>query len=70
MIRLPAYAPDLNPTEAVWSHLKRNIGNLAVHGVDHLQAIIKHLLKPIQYRPDLVDGFLAHAGLTLEPDST
>jgi hypothetical protein len=21
--RLPAYAPDLNPVEAVWSHLKR-----------------------------------------------
>lgn len=70
VIRLPAYAPDLNPTEAVWSHLKRSIGNLAVHGVDHLQAIIKHRLKRIQYRQDLVDGFLAHAGLTLEPDST
>jgi putative transposase len=21
VIRLPAYAPDLNPTEGVWSHL-------------------------------------------------
>ncbi|MER7004549.1 transposase [Dactylosporangium sp. NPDC000555] len=30
VIRLPAYAPDLNPTEGVWSHLKRSIGNLAV----------------------------------------
>ena len=70
VIRLPAYAPDLNPTEAVWSHLKRSIGNLAVHGADHLQAIIKNRLKSIQYRPDLIDGFLAHAGLTLEPDST
>ncbi|MEV0005815.1 transposase [Micromonospora sp. NPDC050980] len=28
VIRLPAYAPDLNPTEAVWSHRKRSIGNL------------------------------------------
>jgi transposase len=33
VIRLPAYAPDLNPTEGVWSRLKRGIGNLAVHGV-------------------------------------
>lgn len=35
VIRLPAYAPDLNPTEGVWSHLKRSIGNLAVTGLDH-----------------------------------
>jgi hypothetical protein len=70
VIRLPAYAPDLNPVEAVWSHLKRSIGNLAVHGVDHLQAIIKNRMKRIQYRTDLLDGFLTHTGLTLEPDTT
>jgi putative transposase len=69
VIRLPAYAPDLNPTEAVWSHLKRSIGNLAVRGVDHLQAIIKNRLKRIQYRTDLLDSFLAHTGLMLESDS-
>ncbi|WP_344620243.1 transposase [Dactylosporangium salmoneum] len=66
VIRLPAYAPDLNPTEAVWSHLKRSIGNLAVRGVDHLQAIIKNRLKRMQYRTDLLDGFLTHTGLDLD----
>jgi transposase len=70
VIRLPAYAPDLNPTEAVWSHLKRGIGNLAVHGVDHLLPIVKNRLERIQYRTDLLDGFLAHTGMTLEPHST
>jgi len=70
VIRLPAYAPDLNPAEGVRSHLKRSIGNLAVRGVDHLQAVIKNRLKRIQYRTDLIDGFLAHTGLTLEPHST
>ncbi|WP_350931613.1 transposase [Micromonospora mangrovi] len=70
VIRLPAYAPDLNPIEGVWSHLKRSIGDLAVTGVDHLLAIIRNRLKSIQYRPDLLDGFLAHTGLTLEPDTT
>lgn len=70
VIRLPAYAPDLNPVEAVWAHLKRSIGNLAVNGVDHLQAIIKSRLKSIQYRTDLLDSFLTHTGLTLEPDTT
>ena len=71
VIRLPAYAPDLNPVEMVWSHLKRSLGNLAVTGVDHLQAIIKNRLKSIQHGPaGLLDGFLAHTGLTLEPGTT
>ena len=70
VVRLPAYAPDLNPTEGVWSHLKRSLGNLAVHGIDQLLAIVKNRLKQIQYRIDLLDGFLAHTGLSLEPDST
>ena len=70
VIRLPTYAPDLNPVEAVWSHLKRSIGNLAVRGVDQLQTIIKNRLKRIQYRTDLLDGFLAHTGLTIAPDTT
>ena len=34
VIRLPSYAPDLNPTEGVWSHLKRSLGNLAATGID------------------------------------
>lgn len=70
VIRLPAYTPDLNPTEGVWSHVKRSIGNLAVRGVDHLQAIVRNRLTRIQYRTDLLDAFLAHAGLTLEPNPT
>jgi transposase len=67
VIRLPAYAPDLNPTEQVWSHLKRSIGNLATHGIDHLTAIVKNRLKRIQYRSELTDAFFAHTGLDLDP---
>jgi putative transposase len=67
VIQLPPYAPDLNPTEHVWSHVKRNLGNLIVHGIDQLAAIVKNRLKRIQYRPELVDAFFAHTGLTLEP---
>jgi hypothetical protein len=32
--------------------------------------IVKDRLKRIQYRTDLIDGFLVHTGLSLEPDST
>jgi hypothetical protein len=68
VVRLPSYAPDLNPVEAVWSHVKRSVGNLAVTGVDHLAAIVRNRLKRIQYRPDLLTSFLAHTGLTIDPE--
>jgi putative transposase len=68
VVRLPAYASDLNPTEGAWSHLKRNLGNLVASGVDQLAATVKTLLKRIQYRPELIDGFLAQTGLTFDPE--
>ena len=42
--------------------------NLTATGVDELTAIIKNRLKSIQYRPALIDGFLAQTGLTLGPE--
>ena len=66
--RLPAYAPDLNAVEGAWANMKNGLGNLAAADVDQLSAIIKNRLKRIQYRPALIDGFLAQTGLTLEPE--
>jgi putative transposase len=40
VIQLPAYTRDLNPTEGVWSHVKRGLGNLAVTGVD--RAVVRN----------------------------
>lgn len=67
VIRLPAYAPDLNPAEHVWSHVKHGLGNLIVRGIDQLITVVKNRLKRIQYRPELIDAFLAHTGLVLDP---
>jgi transposase len=67
IFRLPAYAPDLNPAEGIWSLLKRSIANFAAAGLDSLVRIVKRKLKKIQYRPHLIDGCLAAAGLTIEP---
>ena len=66
-VRLPSYAPELNAAEGAWANMKNGLGNLAVRNVDQLAAIIKNRLKRIQYRPALIDGFLAQTGLTLEP---
>ena len=66
VVQLPAYAPDLNPAEGVWANMKNGLGNLAARNVDQLAAIVRNRLKRIQYRPALIDGFLAQTGLTLE----
>ena len=66
-VRLPACAPDLNPAEGVWANMKNGLGNLAARDVDQLAAIIRNRLKRIQYRPELIGGFLAQTGLTLQP---
>jgi transposase len=65
--QMPAYAPDLNPAEGIWSLLKRSIVNFAATDVDGLVRIAKRKLKKIQYRPHLIDGCLAATGLTIEP---
>jgi transposase len=69
VVRLPAYAPDLNPTEGLWSWMKRGITNIAVHGVDHLADLVKHRLRACQSQTDLIAGFLAQTGMTLEPET-
>ncbi|MGA6157428.1 transposase [Stenotrophomonas sp. NPDC087984] len=48
--QLPPYAPELNPIEGVWSHLKRSLANLTKHSLDQLTAMVKTRLKRMQYR--------------------
>jgi putative transposase len=63
--QLPAYAPELNPVEAVWSNLKRSLANLTKQRIDQLVLLVKTRLKRMQYRPGLIAGFLAKTGLDL-----
>ncbi len=65
-LELPAYAPDLNPAERIWTTLKRSIANFAAADQAGLVRIIKRKLKKIQYRPHLIDGCLAATGLNIE----
>ena len=57
-----AVAPS---AEAVWSNLKRSLANLAKQNIDQLTALVKTRLRRMQYRPGLLDGFLAKTGLDL-----
>ena len=65
VFRLPPYASEMNPVEPVWSNLKRSLANLTKHDIDQLTALIRTRLRRMQYRPGLLDGFLAKTGLDL-----
>ncbi|MEU6943985.1 IS630 family transposase [Streptomyces sp. NPDC046316] len=67
IVRLPPYAPDLNPVEAVWAHLKKSLANLAPHTIDDFTPLVKNRLRGIQRRSEILDGFIAETGLGLEP---
>lgn len=64
LYRLPGYAPELNPTENVWSNLRRSLANLAAGTVTDLARVTRNRLKRMQYRPDLVNSFPAATGLS------
>ena len=67
VVQLPPYAHELNPVELVWSHLKRSLANLAKRDLTQLTILVKKRLKRMQYRPGLLDGFLASTHLNLDP---
>jgi DDE superfamily endonuclease len=67
VFRLPPYASELNPVEPVWSNLKRSLANLTKHDIRQLTALIKTRLRRMQYRPGLLEGFLAKTHLDLAP---
>ncbi|MEU8437098.1 transposase [Streptomyces sp. NPDC029216] len=67
IVKLPPYAPDLNPVEGVWAHLKKSLANLAPRTIDDLTPLLKNRLRGIRRRPEILDGFIAKTGLGLEP---
>ncbi len=62
----PAYAPDLNPDEAVWQHLKHyELRNLCCVDLDHLEVEVTLAIRRMRRRPELIRSFFAEAELDL-----
>ena len=53
--------------EPVWSNLKRSLANLVKQDINQLIALVKARLRHMQYRPGLLEGFLAKTRLDLTP---
>ncbi|MFD7263374.1 IS630 family transposase [Streptomyces sp. NPDC059874] len=67
IVRLPPYAPDLNPVEGVWAHLKKSLANLAPRSIADLAPLVKNRLRVLQRQPGVLNGFVAETGLRIEP---
>lgn len=63
---LPAYAPDLNPAEQLWQHLKHVVmRNQPSSDLEDLHLELHLALARVRKRPALVRSFFQGAGLTL-----
>jgi transposase len=63
---LPAYAPELNPTEYIWGHLKhRELGNFCARTFGELTHRTRNRLRSMQRRQTLVTAFWQQAELPL-----
>jgi hypothetical protein len=51
VVLLPGYAPDLNPVEGLWAHIKRSLANLAARTLTDLETLLRRRFKTLQYRP-------------------
>jgi putative transposase len=59
----PGYAPDLNPDEFVWAHLKAALANGRPDTLDDLLQTLTRLTRRVRQRPALIRSFIAAAEL-------
>jgi transposase len=66
IVRLPAYAPDLNPVEGAWSWYKRTVvGNFCPEGLGPLHRILRLARRRLNRSRSTLLGFLHKSGLSL-----
>lgn len=63
---LPPYAPELNPVEYLWAHLKMNpLANFGPMEVESLAVATRRSTRVVQHDQDLLRSFLKHSPLFL-----
>jgi transposase len=61
--KLPAYAPELNPTEQVWQHLKNvDLANFCAHNLSELKQALCKAMDKLAPKRSIFKGFLKHVG--------
>lgn len=57
LLFLPPYAPELNPDELAWAHIKSKIAKATVQTKEELKAQVERTMRQLQYLPNIVSGF-------------
>lgn len=66
LIRLPAYAPELNPVEGLWSWIKSTcLANVAEDTLAPVKRRVRNGARRVRRRPAVLWGFLDKAELSL-----
>jgi transposase len=61
--RFPAYAPELNPDEQVWNHLKARLANGSPLSTEELMHDLSAALRRARRSPALLRGFIRESDL-------
>ncbi len=60
---LPAYAPELNPTEGIWHYLKHiELRNLCCDDLPELRRELRLAAKRLRHKRHVLQGCIAHCG--------
>ena len=66
VVRLPAYAPEMNPVESLWANiLGQELANRSVHDLGEMVEGVRIGFHRVHSEGWLLHSFLKHAGLTI-----
>lgn len=55
---MPPYAPELDPDELAWAHVKSRIGRPVSRTKDELKTMVRSVLRRLQPRREIVSSFI------------
>jgi transposase len=61
--RLPGYAPELNPDEGIWRHLKHvELRNVVCHSLSELKTELRLAVARLRHKHHVLRGCFTHCG--------
>jgi transposase len=60
LIFLPPYAPQLNPDEQAWAHVKSKVAKVTAHTKEGLKRTLYSVMRELQAMPNIVASFFRH----------
>lgn len=62
--QLPGYAPELNPEEGIWKHLKLvELKNLCCRNLEHLRSELRRAKERLRHKREIIQACFRQVGL-------